>query len=49
LLDKIIVGSYHGIVRIFHPKTPQFKAEDLMLEMQLQQPILQLKSGKFVS
>lgn len=45
----MIVGSYHGILRIYSPKEAQFKAEDLMLEVQLQQPILQVESGKFIS
>ncbi|XP_068751344.1 protein PTHB1-like isoform X1 [Montipora capricornis] len=47
--DKIIVGSYHGILRIYCPKPPSFKPDDLMLEVQLQQPILQVESGRFVS
>ncbi|XP_031552881.1 protein PTHB1-like [Actinia tenebrosa] len=47
--DKVIVGSYHGILRIYNPKEAQFKAEDLMLEIQLQQAILQVESGKFIS
>ncbi|PFX24103.1 protein PTHB1-like [Stylophora pistillata] len=48
-IDKIIVGSYHGILRIYCPKPPHFKPDDLMLEVQLQQPILQVEAGKFVS
>ena len=47
--DKIIVGSYHGILRIYCPKPPNFKPDDLMLEVQLQQPILQVEAGRFVS
>lgn len=47
--DKIIVGSFHGILRIYCPKPPHFKPDDLMLEVQLQQPILQVEAGKFVS
>jgi Bardet-Biedl syndrome 9 protein len=49
ILDKIIVGSYHGILRIFMPRTAEFKPEDLMLEIQMTQPILQLEAGHFVS
>lgn len=49
ILDKIIVGSYHGILRIFMPRTAEFKAEDLMLEIQMTQPILQVEAGHFVS
>ncbi|XP_028409077.1 protein PTHB1-like [Dendronephthya gigantea] len=47
--DKIIVGSYHGILRIFMPRTAEFKPEDLMLEIQMTQPILQVEAGYFVS
>ncbi|KAJ8019984.1 Protein PTHB1 [Holothuria leucospilota] len=51
-LDKVIVGSYQGIVRIYSPqsgKAESLKAEDVFLEQQLQHPILQLEVGKFVS
>ena len=34
---------------MFMPRTAEFKAEDLMLEIQLTQPILQLEAGCFVS
>ncbi|NXX82031.1 PTHB1 protein, partial [Urocolius indicus] len=51
--DKIIVGSYMGYLRIFspHPVKPGdgMQPEDLLLEVQLQEPILQLEVGKFVS
>lgn len=55
-IDKIIIGSYHGILRIFNPKPTKvdgewsaFKAEDVLLESSLQSPILQIEAGKFVS
>ncbi|XP_068791965.1 protein PTHB1 isoform X5 [Struthio camelus] len=51
--DKIIVGSYMGYLRIFnpHPVKPGdgVQAEDLLLEVQLRDPILQVEVGKFVS
>ena len=54
--DKIVIGSYHGILRIFNPKPTKtdggwsgFKPEDVLLESSLQQPILQLEAGRFVS
>ncbi|NXL32338.1 PTHB1 protein, partial [Glaucidium brasilianum] len=51
--DKIIVGSYMGYLRIFnpHPVKPgdRIQPEDLLLEVQLQEPILQVEVGKFVS
>jgi Bardet-Biedl syndrome 9 protein len=55
--DKIIIGSYHGILRIFNPKPTKsdngswsgYKPEDVLLEASLPEPILQLEAGKFVS
>uniref|UniRef100_A0A672V0Y2 Bardet-Biedl syndrome 9 n=1 Tax=Strigops habroptila TaxID=2489341 RepID=A0A672V0Y2_STRHB len=51
--DKIIVGSYMGYLRIFnpHPVKPGDggQPEDLLLEVQLREPILQVEVGKFVS
>lgn len=52
-VDKVIVGSYKGYLRIFnpHPVKPgdEIQPEDLLLEVQLQEPILQVEVGKFVS
>lgn len=51
--DKIIVGSFMGYLRIFNPhpvKTgDRAQAEDLLLEVHLRDPILQVEVGKFVS
>ncbi|XP_008111044.1 protein PTHB1 isoform X3 [Anolis carolinensis] len=51
--DKIIVGSYMGFLRIYnpHPIKPgdSMQPEDLLLEVQLRDPILQVEVGKFVS
>ncbi|XP_054847045.1 protein PTHB1 [Eublepharis macularius] len=51
--DKIIVGSYMGVLRIYnpHPVKPGdgMKAEELFLEVQLCEPVLQVEVGKFVS
>ncbi|XP_074844222.1 protein PTHB1 isoform X2 [Carettochelys insculpta] len=51
--DKITVGSFMGYLRIFnpHPVKPGdgMQAEDLLLEVQLRDPILQVEVGKFVS
>ncbi|XP_058039838.1 protein PTHB1 isoform X3 [Ahaetulla prasina] len=51
--DKIIVGSYMGFLRIYnpHPIKPghTMQAEDMLLEVQLCEPILQVEVGKFVS
>jgi len=54
--DKIVIGSYHGILRIFNPKPTKtdsgwsgFRPEDVLLESSLQSPILQIEAGKYVS
>ena len=54
--DKIIVGSFHGFLRVYNPKPTKtdngwsgFKAEDVMCETQLAHPVLQVDAGRFVS
>uniref|UniRef100_A0A8D2DGN7 Bardet-Biedl syndrome 9 n=1 Tax=Sciurus vulgaris TaxID=55149 RepID=A0A8D2DGN7_SCIVU len=51
--DKIIVGSFMGYLRIFNPHPVKTgdgaQAEDLLLEVQLRDPVLQVEVGKFVS
>ncbi|XP_069777139.1 protein PTHB1 isoform X4 [Narcine bancroftii] len=51
--DKIIVGSYKGVLRIYAPEPSKpgaaLQPEELILEIQLQDPILQVEVGKFVS
>ncbi|KAM9651351.1 protein PTHB1 isoform 6-T6 [Trichechus inunguis] len=51
--DKIIVGSFMGYLRIFSPHPVKTgdgaQAEDLLLEVHLRDPVLQVEVGKFVS
>ncbi|XP_067456594.1 protein PTHB1 [Thunnus thynnus] len=53
--DKVVVGSYMGMLRIFFPHTNksseagQGSAEAQLLEVQLQNAIIQVEVGKFVS
>uniref|UniRef100_A0A8C9WPV2 Bardet-Biedl syndrome 9 n=1 Tax=Scleropages formosus TaxID=113540 RepID=A0A8C9WPV2_SCLFO len=51
--DKIVVGSYMGLLRIYGPRASSpgsgALAEDQLLEVQLRDPIIQLEVGKFVS
>ncbi|XP_061632773.1 protein PTHB1 isoform X2 [Phyllopteryx taeniolatus] len=53
--DKVVVGSYMGMLRIFspHPAKPteggQGSAEAQLLEVHLQNAIIQVELGKFVS
>lgn len=54
--DDIIVGSHSGYLRIFNPQLDleaeeygTFKAIDQLIEIQLEEPILQIGVGKLVS
>ena len=47
--DKIIVGSYQGILRVYSPRAGPFTPAHLMIEVNLVDPILQLALGTFVS
>ncbi|XP_068424934.1 protein PTHB1 isoform X2 [Clinocottus analis] len=52
--DKVVVGSYMGMLRIFSPHgdikpSEGGPAEALLLEVQLQNAIVQVEVGKFVS
>ncbi|XP_045064661.1 protein PTHB1 isoform X2 [Coregonus clupeaformis] len=51
--DKIVVGSYMGMLRIFspHPAKPgePSPADSQLLEVQLRDPVIQVEVGKFVS
>ena len=49
-MDKIVVGSFEGIIRIFSPQPRQFRTEDTVIEKDLQAPILQVNcANKLVS
>ncbi|OQR87396.1 hypothetical protein ACHHYP_08896 [Achlya hypogyna] len=45
---KIVVGSLHGMLRVYYPTHAEFKIEHLLLEEQLEHPILQVAVGAFV-
>ncbi|XP_072524560.1 protein PTHB1 isoform X2 [Salminus brasiliensis] len=51
--DKVVVGSYMGMLRIFAPHATkpgeQNGADVQLLEVQLRDPIIQVEVGKFVS
>ncbi len=47
--DKVVTGSLQGMLRIYHPMERDFKVEHLLLEADLQQPILQLEAGPYSS
>jgi len=47
--DKLITGSFQGLLRIYYPRQAGFRVTDLMLEQNLEEPILQLDAGRFSS
>ena len=42
-----MVGSLAGLLRVFLPRAADFQAEDQLLEVQLEHPILQIEYGRF--
>jgi len=46
--NKIITGSFQGMLRMYCPKQKEYKIEDLILEKKMDAPILQVTAGKFV-
>ena len=56
VLDQIIVGSYHGRLAVYQPhptkmdeKARGFTADDVVCELQLSSPVLQIGTGRFAS
>lgn len=51
--DKVVVGSYMGMLRIFSPHASKsnedVQADAQLLEVQLHNAIIQVELGKFVS
>lgn len=45
---KIVTGSLSGTIRVYAPKTKEYGVDDLVLELELKLPILQIEIGKFV-
>lgn len=41
-MDKIVVGSFEGILRILSPQARPFRTEDVLIEKDLGAPILQV-------
>mmetsp|Transcript_80274 Transcript_80274/g.260005 ORF Transcript_80274/g.260005 Transcript_80274/m.260005 type:complete len:873 (-) Transcript_80274:89-2707(-) len=46
--NKIITGSFQGVLRMYCPKQREYKIEDLILEKNMEAPILQVAAGRFV-
>ncbi len=57
IVDKIIVGSFHGFLRIYNPRPVKkedgswtgFQPGDVVVETQLNFPILQVEAGRFMA
>lgn len=47
--DKIVTASFAGVLRVYYPKQRGYKIDDLMLEKHLEEPILQIASGRFMA
>lgn len=45
---KIVTGSFSGTVRVYAPKERDYKVDDLLLEVDLKWPVIQLEVGRFV-
>ena len=48
-INKIVVGSFEGFLRIYKPQRAPYSIEDLLVEQDLKQGILQVEAGKFTS
>ncbi len=57
IADKIIIGSFHGFLRIYNPRPVKkedgtwtgFQPGDVVVETQLNFPILQVGAGRFMA
>lgn len=47
--SKIVTGSFSGMIRVYAPKERDYKVDDLVLEVDLKIPIIQVEVGRFVS
>jgi Bardet-Biedl syndrome 9 protein len=46
--EKIVTGSFQGTLRVFYPRQPDFRIEDLIMERELDAPIIQIEAGRFI-
>lgn len=46
--NKIITGSFEGMLRMYCPKQKEYKIEDLIMEKNMEMPILQIAIGRYV-
>jgi Bardet-Biedl syndrome 9 protein len=48
LTNKVVVGSLKGVLRMYNPNRPNYRVEDMVMEENLEKPILQLSVGRFI-
>ena len=48
-VNKVVIGSYKGVLRIYRPSAKDYRPSDLMLEVELGAPILAVDIGLFGS
>ena len=48
LSDKVAVGSFQGLVRVYTPESGSYSPDHLLIEHQTGQPVLQLETGRFI-
>lgn len=46
--DKIVVGSFQGLVRIYLPRPPEYSPDHVILEKDMGAPVLQVAVGRFL-
>jgi Bardet-Biedl syndrome 9 protein len=47
--SKIVTASFAGMIRVYAPKEREYRVDDLVLEVDLKLPIIQVEVGRFVS
>ena len=46
--DKVVVGSFQGLIRIYEPHPPSFSPDHVILEKHLGLPVIHLAASQFV-
>lgn len=49
LVEHLVTGSHAGILRIYLPGQKGYRIDDLIIEEQLEYPILQIEIGYFIT
>jgi hypothetical protein len=46
---KIVTASFKGVVRVYRVQERDYKADDLLIEQELESSVLQIAVGRFSS